>query len=180
MNKISTSLKSFWERIKKVKHIEIYLTVIFALIIIAIYLSSLGLGKSKASSNIDNNNPENIVTFSNSAEYTHYLENKLDNVLSSVKGASNVNVIITLESGFEYEYATEEETKQTGQGTITTTKLVLIDGKPVVVKEYYPTIKGIVVVAKGAEDVRVKMDLINLIQTVVEVQSANITILAGN
>ncbi len=180
MNKVLASFKGFWEKIKRVKHIEIYLTIIVALIIIAIYLSSLGLGSSKQTSTNDKNNSNSPTTFSTSAEYVDYLENKLDNVLSSVQGASNVNVIITLESGFEYEYATEEETKQTSSGSVTTTKLVLVDGKPVVVKEYYPTIKGIVVVAKGAQDVKVKMDILTLIQTVIEVENAKITILAGN
>ncbi len=179
MNKLTSSLKSLWDRLKKIKHIEIYLTVIFALIIIAIYLSTLGIGGGKATST-DNNNENSTNTFSSSAEYVNYLENKLDNVLSSVKGASNVKVIITLESGFEYQYATEEETKQTSTGTITTTKLVLVDNQPVVVKEFYPTIKGIVVVAKGADDIKVKMDILNLLQTVLEVDNANITILAGN
>lgn len=180
MNKITNSLKSFWEKVKKIKHIEIYLTVIVALIIIAIYISSLGLGSNKQVSTNDKTNENSPTTFSTSAEYVDYLENKLDNVLASVKGASNVNVVITLESGFEYEYATEEETKQTSSGSITTTNLVLVDGKPVVVKEYYPKIKGIVVVAKGTEDVKVKMDILTLIQTVVEVDNAKITILAGN
>ncbi len=177
MNKTENFLKIFWDKLKKIKHIEIYIAIIAALIIIAIYLSSFG-GKGKQTST-DDNSQISQETFSTSAEYVVYLENKLDSVLSSVKGASETKVIITLETGFEYDYATKEEIKQTSSGTITTTSLVLIDGKPVITKEYYPKIKGIVVVAKGVEDVKVKMDILTLIQTVIEVDNAKITILAG-
>lgn len=173
------NIKLLWDRIKKIKHIEIYFTIVVALIIIAIYFSSVGLSKSRSTDG-DNLQQSSPVEFSSSAEYVQYLENKLDTVLSSVKGAGNVHVIITLASGFEYTYATEEETVQSSQGSVTTSKFVLVDGKPVVTEEHYPKIKGIVVVAKGAEDVSVKMNLLAVIQTVIEVDSANITILAGN
>ena len=172
------SLKTLWDRLKKIKHIEIYIAIVAALIIIAIYLSSLSFGGKDEQS--DNNSQNSPLVFSTSAEYVDYLENKLEYVLSSIKGTGSASVMVTLESGFAYDYATEEETLKTSEGSKTTTKLVLVDGQPVIVEEHFPVIKGIVVVAKGAEDIGVRMNILNLIQTVVNVDSASITILAAN
>ncbi len=166
-----------WERLKKIKHIEIYLTVGFAIIIIAIYLSTLGGGKKTESQD----STENQQNFSSSVEYVDYLENKLESVLASVRGAGQVNVVITLDSGFEYVYASKEETKTSADGgKVTTSQLIMVDGKPVLEKEIYPTIKGIVVTSSGAENVSVKMNLLTALQTVVNVPNQNITILTGN
>ena len=172
------NIKMLWDRIKKIKHIEIYFTIVVALIIIAIYFSTISFkSEDKKVDNISQNSP---LVFSTSSEYVDYLENKLEYVLSSVKGTSNVSVMVTLQSGFAYDYATEEETLKTSDGSKTTTKLVLVDGQPVIVEEHYPIIKGIVVVAKGAEDIGVRMNILSLIQTVIDVDNASIQILAGN
>ncbi len=110
-----------------------------------------------------------------------YLENKLINVLGSVKGAGQVNVVITLENGFEYVYATEEEVRKTADGSqIIIENVILVDGKPVLTKEVYPTIKGVVVTSSGADAVSVKMNLLLALQTVIEVDNSSITILTGN
>jgi len=173
MSSIGEKMGKVWERLKKIKHIEIYLTVGFAIIIIAIYLSTLGGGKKTESQD----STENQQNFSSSVEYVDYLENKLESVLASVRGAGQVNVVITLDSGFEYVYASKEETKTR---KVTTSQLIMVDGKPVLEKEIYPTIKGIVVTSSGAENVSVKMNLLTALQTVVNVPNQNITILTGN
>ncbi len=180
MDNIQEKLHSFWDRLKKIKHIEIYIAVIFAVIIIGIYLSTLG-SPTKSDSGPGQNSTETSTTFSSSQEYAEYIENKLVNVLASVKGAGQVKVILTLEDGFEYIYAKEEETKVSADGgKVTTSNIVLIDGKPVLEKEVYPQVKGVVVTASGADDVSVRLNLLSALQTVIEVASQNITILTGN
>ena len=63
---------------------------------------------------------------------------------------------------------------------MTTTKVVLVNGQPVLEEEIFPSIKGIVVVSQGAEDVGVRLNLLSALQTVVSVDSSKITILEGN
>ena len=179
MNSLSEKLHGFWDKLKKIKHIEIYIAVIFAVIVIAVYISSLG--GSKKTSDIPQNSTQESLTFSSSMEYAEYLENKLSVVLANVKGAGQVSVALTLLDGFEYIWATETETKKTADGgQVTTSKVVIIDGKPVLEKEIYPKIKGVVVTATGANDVGVRLNLLSALQTVIEVENQNITILAGN
>lgn len=168
--------KALYDRIKKVKHIHIYLAIGLALIIAIIYFSSVFNGQKESSSTKDDNiNQE----FSSSLEYVDYLENKLENVLTKVKGTGDVEVIVTLEKGFEYVYVTEEETRTTSNGTtVTTSTVVLVDGQPVLEEEIYPIIKGLVVVASGADDISVKMNILSVIQTVIDVDNSKINILS--
>ncbi len=177
MNKLSEKLSQAWDKLKKTKHFEIYIALFFALLVLIVYFAAFkGGGDKNASTNIDTSNQN----FSTSSEYVGYLENKLESVLGQVKGAGNVDIIITLEKGFEYVYATEEETKTTSNGgKVTSSTIIMQDGKPVLEKEIFPVVQGIVIVSSGANDVSVKMNLLSAIQTVVKVDNSKITILAG-
>lgn len=173
MGDFKEKFKSLYEKIKKVKHIEIYLAIGLAVILAIIYFSTL------SPSNDTSTEDDNIdATFSSSQEYISYIENKLENVLTQVKDAGNVNVLITLEKGFEYIYVTEEETRTTSSGTtVTTSTVVMVDGKPILQEEIYPVIGGIVVIAEGARDVSVKLNIISIIQTVIDIDSSKINVL---
>ena len=102
--------------------------------------------------------------------------------MSKISGVGNVSAIITLETGFTYEYATDTETKTTTSGsnetTITTDTIIIVDGEPVVIKEIYPVIKGVVIVAEGSEDFKIKMDIMQAVVTILEVDESEITILS--
>ena len=83
--------KALYEKIKKVKHIHIYIAIGLALLIAIIYFSSL-LNKEDSSST---NDDKIIEEYSSSLEYVQYLENKLESVLTTVNGAGDVEVAIT-------------------------------------------------------------------------------------
>ena len=172
MNKI----KNFWSKIKSIKHFEIVLAVLVGLIVCVVYFSFWNKPKN------DNTEKNSTQTYSSAEEYVYFLENKLCNVLSKIDGVGDVNVILTLQCGFTYEYATDSETKTTVSGgnetTITTETVILVSNEPVIVKEIYPVIKGVVVVAEGAENFTIKMNILTAVETVLEVERENITILA--
>ena len=167
--------KNVWEKLKKIKHIHIILAVIVGLIVLLCYFSFWG--KPKTDTIPDNSTQE----YSSSEEYVNALENKLINVLSKLSGVGQTSVIITLESGFSYEYATDTETKTIVSGgtetTVTTETIILVSNEPVIVKEIYPNIKGVVVVADGAKDVGVRLNILSAVETVLEVDRNNVTIL---
>ncbi len=172
-----SKLKSIFEKIKSIKHIHIYIALLIGIVICVIYFSGFASSKHKPD-NTDNNSTENYGT---SVEYIDYLENKLSNVLSKVSGVGKVEVIITLESGFSYEYATDTETKTMISGgtetTVTTETLILVSNEPVIEKEIYPKIKGVIVVAEGAKEVSVRLNILTAVETVLEVDRNNVTIL---
>jgi stage III sporulation protein AG len=171
MNKFST----LWQKIKSIKHIHIYAALALGLVICVVYFSNFKKSSSSSETEISTEN------YSTATEYVNYLENKLSNVLSKISGAGSVNVIITLENGFSYVYATDTETKTIvsngTETTLTTETVILVSNEPVVVKEIYPNIKGVVVVAEGAADVSVKLNILTAVETVLEIDRNNITVL---
>ena len=80
------NIPKWLEKLKKVKYIEIYILIMFAAIIMIIYMSS---GK-KTSKNASG---ENISI----TAYVENLEENLEEILSKIGGVSNVNVMITLD-----------------------------------------------------------------------------------
>lgn len=180
MDNMKENIKNFLIKIKKVRHIEIYIALGLAVLVAVIYFSFLA-PKEESSSTQTSQFDITSENISSSSEYTAYIENKLENVITSVKGVGDAKVIVTLEKGFEYVYVTEEETKTSSNGTtITTVSIVMVDGQPVIKEEIYPVVKGIVVVASGVEDVAVRMNILSLIQTIVDVDNSQINIMAGN
>ena len=163
-------LKDIWSKLKSIKHIEIYLALIVGLVVCVIYFSTF-TNKSDTQEKVSTGN------YTNGVEYVDYLENKLCNVLSNIEGVGDVSAIITIENDFSYEYATDKETSQEGETSVTTETTILVNGEPVIVNKIYPTIKGVVIVASGSEDFAVKMDILNAVQTLLEISAEDITIL---
>ena len=75
------------EKLKKIKHIEIYIAAIFLIVILLIYLSNFN-GKTKS------NSKDNQMTIT---AYIEQLEDNLEDILSNIGGVSNVKVMITLD-----------------------------------------------------------------------------------
>lgn len=168
-------LKDFVKKLKSVRHIEIYLAVIVGLIVIICYF----LFVTKPENKKEENSTEN---YSNAQEYADYLENKLCNVLSNITGVGDVSAIITLDGGFTYEYAVDSETNTTNSGSsetsVTVDTTILVNGEPIVVKVIYPEIKGVVIVADGSENFAIKMNIMEAVQTLLNVETNSITILS--
>lgn len=167
-------IKGVWERMKKIKHFPIIVAIVVALLLCVVYFSFFATPKT------DKIEDNSTMSFSSSEEYVTWLENKLNNVLSSISGAGHVSTIITLESGFSYDYAKSVETRtSTGQDIVISSEtLVLVDGEPVVVKEWFPVIKGVVIVASGASDFSVKMKILDATEAVLEIDRNDIKVLS--
>jgi stage III sporulation protein AG len=126
--------------------------------------------------------------------YEEALESKLANLLAQVKGAGTVSVNITLESGAIQEHAknvtkeikTVQEKDSAGAIRTTTetkeSEQVLLSkengiDKPVMVREYKPVIRGVLVVAEGANDSTVKANLTKAVESGLGIPSYKITVL---
>ena len=80
-----TSIK-WLDKLKKIKHIEIYIAVIFVVVLLLVYLSSTGISKKQSSD----------YTETNIMSYVDNLETNLEEILSNIAGVTNVKVMITL------------------------------------------------------------------------------------
>lgn len=100
-------------------------------------------------------------------------EKDLEDILSTIDGVGKVKVMLTYSSSFEksiaYEKNTDRNEKKDGDSIINESKsqnnVVMSDGKPFVIKEIYPEIKGVVVVSDGADDIIVKQNILDAVTT---------------
>jgi stage III sporulation protein AG len=176
-------MKKWFEKLKKIKNIEIYLAVVVVVIIVAIYFSSLP-GKKSADAN-----GTNSAAAQSAESYADKLEQKLLSVIGNIKGAGTVSVIVmtegegTVELAYDIDEKTVTQNGANGQSTSTTTanKTPLLgkDGKPIVLYTYPPKISGIVVVATGAGDIGVRLTIMRAVQAVIGGSSAKIEVLTG-
>ncbi len=131
------------EVIKNSKATQYALVIILA--VIAFLLLSGGFGA-------ENKNLQTNLTTEN---YVASLEERLSTALSKVDGAGKVSVVITVESGMETVLASEIITNQTSSGKEVIETPILVNGKTVVLKELYPKISGVLIVAEGAGNISV-------------------------
>lgn len=139
----SDKKKNILEKIVSDKKIHYFIIIILA--VIAIFVCVGGFEKKE--------NAEQVILGSD--EYVLDLEKRLSKTLSEVEGAGDVSVIITVESGMETVLATEKTITETNGGKEVVESPIIINGKTVVLKELYPKINGVVIVAEGANNITV-------------------------
>ncbi|RJQ11397.1 MAG: hypothetical protein C4551_01160 [Bacillota bacterium] len=130
------------------------------------------------------------------AELEAAMERSLERILSQIKGAGNVSVAVSLESGATYIYGYDEtQTSQTTQEkdasggtrvvteTQSTRQAVVVSqgtaGQALIVRIELPKIQGVVVVAPGAGDSHVKALLSQAVQTLYGVPAHRVVVIAG-
>ena len=153
MSKKSTvkdTLLNIFEKIKTNKKLQYFIVVI--LIIITLFITIFGFK--------DNSNTETITKNNDTiSEYVTNLETRLSNTLSKVSGAGKVSVVITVESGMETVLAMKTTIKETSTGKEIEETPIILNGKTVVIKEFYPKIIGVLIVAEGANNISVMTKL---------------------
>ena len=118
------------------------------------------------------------VEKSDTERYVENLENKLSGTLSGVKNAGKVSALITVDGCIEMICATDEKiVEENGKKTVTTT-IVTSAGKPMEIGKKYPDIIGVVVVAGGADNIEVKMALLDAVTTSLKISCNKVQILA--
>ena len=120
------------------------------------------------------------------------MEDRLKRVLSKVDGVGDVDVIINYESTAERIPAFSEDrqvSKSDSQDTSSETSseksdIATVQGngasEALIVKEKQPEVRGVIVVAQGAEDISVRMNLLNAVTTLLNVSADKVEILKMN
>jgi stage III sporulation protein AG len=123
------------------------------------------------------------------------LEERLQACLGQIAGVGDVKVMVLLASGPEYKYAvntntdkhTVEEKENTGRTQLTTEyneqgQLVMARSpqdnseKPVVTSEIKPKVQGVLVVAEGAADLRIRTIISEAVQTLLKISACQVSV----
>jgi stage III sporulation protein AG len=128
-------------------------------------------------------------------EYVLQMEEELKGLLQNIQGAGACDVMVTLENGEEYVYATEQRinTNQSTDsggavGTVTDLqrnsedKYILMqnsDGSedPLLLKKLQPTIKGVVVLCEGGDKILVQQRITDCVTTALNIASNRICVI---
>ncbi len=143
MNKNENGKINIIDRIKSSKKLQIIVIVVISVLMVCFVF--IGFSGEK-----DDNVAEDKVL-----SYVNDLENRLKNTLCRVEGVGKVSVVITVDSGMETVLANKTTTTGTGNSTVIEETPIIVNGKTVVIKEMYPKITGVLIVAEGAKNIAV-------------------------
>lgn len=147
----------------------------------------------KDKKNTDTVIKKDVSEYSIEAEdYEGIVEKKLVNILKKLEGVEDVHVMLTLEDSVERVPAantttTKESTKETdSEGGIReviredkSNQLLNVADDITVLKEKNPNIKGVIVIAKGAEDPVVLENIYLAVQTVLGLTSNKVEVFSS-
>ena len=175
MNNIKEKIAKLFERIKNNKRLQFLLLGLLIAVILLVYITYFIIGTNEEKLDVANK-----MFNTSTEEYVSALENKLSCVLKNIEGVENVSVAITVSSGFVNQYAYEEISKDSLSSTSISSSIITIDDEPIIISQTYPEISGVLVVAEGANNIGVKLSILEAVQTLLEVANENITILDGD
>ncbi len=105
--------------------------------------------------------------------YVSALEEKIKELCEACNGVSKVSVMLTLDGGFEYVYATNTEYSDNSYGNSRTEEYFVIgqgsNQQCVLLRQKLPVIAGVGIVCKGASDDVVKHELTLLISSTLNI-----------
>ncbi len=188
-------IKNFLKELISRKYVA-NIVVLLAIAIIALIFTSDFFGKASDVKNSLKKTGGDTLVQENDMLKTEeaVIEERLKQILGKISGAGEVEVMITFDMGSEIipasntvktEDASEEKDASGGVRTVQSQNLtenIVISNdntaKPLVLKEIKPQIRGVIVVAEGADDIEVKMRLYDAVKTVLQVSGDRVQVYA--
>lgn len=132
--------------------------------------------------------------FKNSRDYEVYLQNEMKDALESIAGVEDVKVVVYVEASEKNIYeknkttqrqVTDETDQEGGKRTVEDTsvdeQLVIIKNSdkegPIISETRKPQVSGVLVVAKGADNIQIKKWIIEAVTRALDVPSHRVSVL---
>ncbi|MCK1991460.1 stage III sporulation protein AG [Peribacillus muralis] len=137
---------------------------------------------------------KNQSEFKSTKDYEIYLQNEMKEALESIAGVQDVKVIIYVDASEKKVYernqvtqkqVTEETDQEGGKRTVEDTsvdeQLVLVKSGekegPIISETKKPSVRGVLVVAKGAENIQIKKWIIEAVTRSLDVPSHRVSVM---
>ena len=190
----AVKIRKMFEHLKHGKVKKDQLLIVF-LVGILLLVISIPAGTKKTLAN----SSKSSVGTTKQSEYTAYMEERLERILSQIDGAGQVQVMITWKSDGEKVVETDRKSneenvsEQDSQGGSRTTSshdtqetTVYNSGsstsgvqEPYVSKELSPQAQGVIVIAPGGDDAVVVKNITEAVQALFEIDTHKIRIMKG-
>ncbi len=159
------------------KKVQLSIAVILSMVVLLIAFS----GQEKTNANETKNQEETTAQ-----SYEEDVENRIENIINSISGISGAKAFVYTKSSIEIIYAEDIDKKLSGnESNISAESQTVVFSKDgsktsaVVIKKIYPEIEGVLVVAKGADDEKKRIMIINALASVLGINIGSIEVLAG-
>ena len=173
-------IKRYLEKLKNPR----VLIIIGVIGIALIFISSFIDDKPKSQASIDDFSVE---------EYKQSLEKDITKLVKSISGSRRVTVVITLESGINYEYADNlEESNDSKNDNLNTAEKSEIkqhyitvknaDGSEaaILISKQMPEIRGVAIVCEGGDNAALNEKIQNAVMSALNITSKRVYIAGGN
>lgn len=169
----NSSIKNYLKIISENRK-QIAVAVICLLVLAILCVSGNGKKKEKSE-----------TYYTDASEYTELVEKKLEKLLSEIDGAGEVSVMITLESTGENVYATEKGIKTKNGDSVSesdesdeyvTLKKGASNEECVILESLEPKVRGVAVIAQGADNIQVKKAMTETVCAVLDIGSSAVSV----
>lgn len=149
--------------VKKIKKEYVIAALLFVAVVVIAFVS---FGKSDTTKGL-----------SETEIYVERIESRLEKAISNIEGVKKTKVVVSVNGAVEKVYQKDEKTISENGKTTVTTSTVFSGGKPIEIGEKYPEVSGILVVCKGADDLSVRMNVLDAVTAVINISCEKIRIL---
>lgn len=169
----SDYLKGASELFEKIKKDKKSLVIICAAVLGMVLIMLSGTTDEKSKTEVKNGTEETY----------QISEEKLQKLLSKIKGAGRVSVIISYESGSEAVFAYDKDENLQKDEQRTKSDYIIVDGENgetgLKIKTVYPKIKGVAVVCDGADDPFTKEQIISVVSALFDISTRKISVVCA-
>lgn len=165
------------ERLQKNKKLEIAVYAMLALLAVIIFFSSRNVHKDSGGESAAGSE-----TASQGFPDEASVETRLKSILSKIDGVGAIDVMVTYDTTSELVPAMDTDISTSADSSSQRSYPATVSGageeNPVVLKQVQPKIRGVIVVAQGAENIAVKVKLIAAVSTVLGISQECVDVFA--
>ncbi|MBR5520793.1 MAG: hypothetical protein IKU54_02245 [Oscillospiraceae bacterium] len=148
----------------------------------------IGLGETyEKKDTVSDNESESVE------DYRLFLEESLTDLISQIEGAGEVKIMVTLESGEENVYVTQEKSDRNEQSVSSRqsnqtqnrmsyeNEIVMTEEsghrQALISKTIHPQVQGVAIVCQGADNIKVVSDITNAVAVVLNISTNRICVI---
>ena len=176
--KDKSSINKLLKKLSLNKKLKLIFAGVLFLVVLIIFSSTFFLSEKEEKLEY-----QNTILEANS--FVTNTENRLKNVLGFMKEIETIEVFVYVKSSEEIVYLKDQETTTNQTSNNTTVKETVVfskDGsssKAIVVVTKYPKIEGVLIVAGGSFDAKLKLKIIDAVSCILSIAPTNIEVLEG-
>ena len=117
-----------------------------------------------------------------SVGYENTIKNQIKNMIESIDGVSDVQVMVTFQSGSEkvLQEDSDSSTNEKGDKSLKRTTVILNQNggdSPYVIKEIYPKIEGVAITASGLQMSDKSSEILNMVSALFDIPIHKISVI---